>query len=149
MTEAILEIPITRRENQRSLRLDKSFREAIRDHLKRRWPYGTAKAAALEYGLTEDRAREAAAGRCSLTTMEAIFKAGGPPVFLPVMEEVWGESIAAFYAEQRKRNGENAARFGALVGAARPLAGDRSSGAGDLADREDPGLGARRSRVGF
>lgn len=142
MEAALYEIPIGKREIQRSFKLDKSFREAVRDHLHHRWPSGTAKAAARAYGLSVDKAREAVAGRASLTTIEAIFKRGGPPVFLPILEEVWGASIARFFAEMGVEHAENGKRLAALV--SDPWAGPRagrdgaSGGAGLGADSDLP-----------
>jgi len=115
MTADIMEIPIGKRDIQRTFKLDKSLREAVRDHLRHRWPSGTAKAAAREYGLSLDKAREAAAGRASLSTIEAIFKRGGPPVFLPILEEVWGQSIARYFIEMRQANEDHGRRIAALV----------------------------------
>jgi len=140
MEAAIMEIPIGKRDIQRRFKLDKSFREAVRDHLRHRWPTGTAKSAAHEYGLTLDKAREAAAGRASLTTIEAIFKRGGPPVFLPILEEVWGQSIARFFYEMGVEHAENGRRLAALV--SDPWAGP---GAGGDGAPGGPRVGADRS----
>lgn len=140
MRANVLEIPTTNRESQRNLRLDKSIRQSVRDHLKARWPYGTAKAAAKFYDITEDRAREAAAGRASLTTIEVIFKRGGPPVFLPILEEVWGQSIARFFIEMEQAHAENGRAIAALV--SNPWSGG-PGGPDGLAG--GPGVGADRS----
>ena len=127
MRADVVEIPRIKWETQRKLGLDKSFREAVRDHLRETWPSGTAKHAARAYGLSVDKAREAAAGRASLTSIERIFKRGGPPVFLPILEEVWGERLARYFAEMRETYEQHGARLAAITGAWGDLGADRDS----------------------
>lgn len=122
------------------LGLDKGFKDAVADHLKHRWPYGTAKLAAKAYRLTPDRARDAVAGRCSLTTIEQIFKAGGWSVALPIIADVIGHAIAAHVAEMRAQHDENTRRFAALGGGLRSLGADP----GDL----DPDCRSDRPELG-
>lgn len=132
-----MEIPRNFRANQRNLRLDKGFRDAVAEMLRQRWPSGTAKHAARAFNLSLDRAREAAAGRASLTTVEQIVKQGGPPVALPILEAVWGGSLAHYFAELRKAHEDHGERLAALFGDGRV----RSPGDPDRADRGH-GLGA-------
>lgn len=111
-----MEIPRAVRESQRNLGLEKGFRDAVADHLRHRWPAGTAKFAARSYDLTLDRAREAVAGRCSLTTLEQIVKRGGWPVGLSLLASVIGYSVEQYIAEQRVIHEERWGRFTALFG---------------------------------
>lgn len=116
VTGALVEIRINEREIPRRLALDKGLRDAVADHLRHRWPVGTAKEAARTYDLTLDRAREAVAGRASLTTLEAIFKRGGWPVALAILADVIGHGIAQHIAELRARHEDHGKRLAALFG---------------------------------
>lgn len=97
-----MEIPSAKWEKQRKLSLDVGFREAVAEYLRRRWPHHTAKCAARAFDWTHDRAREAVAGRVSLTSLEQMFKAGGFGVALPIIAAVIGHSIAAHFANEKK-----------------------------------------------
>jgi hypothetical protein len=122
--------------SQRNLRLDKGIRDAVADLLRQRWPSGTAKMAAREFRLSVDRAREAVQGRASLTTVEQIIKQGGPPVALPIIEAVWGGSLAHYFAELRKSHEDHGERLAALVFSPAGLGGSHrggSAGPGGLA----------------
>lgn len=110
-----MEIPSIKWARQRTFGLDKGLREAVADILRQRWPSGTAKHAARAFDLTVDRAREAVAGRASLTTVEQIIKEGGPPVALPLIEAVWGDSLSRYFAELRKSHEDHGERLAALV----------------------------------
>jgi hypothetical protein len=114
MSGAVVEIPHIKWQSQRTLRLDKGLRDAVADLLRARWPSGTAKHAARAFDLTVDRAREAVAGRASLTTVEQIIKEGGPPVALPIIEAVWGDSLARYFADLRKSHEDHGERLAAL-----------------------------------
>lgn len=116
MTGAVVEIRHTKWESQRNLGLAKGLRDSVADHLRRRWPTNTAKNAARTYSLTLDRAREAAAGRASLTTLETIFKVGGWPVAVAILADVIGYSIAHYFADIRKRHNEAGNRLATLFG---------------------------------
>lgn len=131
MNGAVLEIPHTKCENQRNLSLDKGFRDVLADYLRRRWPSGTAKHAAREFSLTLDRAREAVAGRVSLTTLEQIFQRGGFSVALPIVAAVIGQSLAHYFREMRTAHDESGRRLTALFG---PFDAGLRAG-----DRRDPG----------
>ena len=113
------------RDFSRKLPLDKSFRDATADYLKRRWPTNTAKSAAKAFDISLDRARDALAGRASLTTIEAIMKKGGLTVALPLVEEVVGKSFAQHLREMQDAHEENGRRLAALVGDLLPLVADR------------------------
>lgn len=87
--------------SQRKLGLDKASRDALADVCRQRWPSGTAKLAAREWGLTVDEARGVVAGRCSFTTYDKVVKRpGGFLVGLRVLEAVTGQSVAHFFSEQ-------------------------------------------------
>jgi len=116
MRANVLEIPIVKREKSRKLELDISFREAISEHLRRRWPSGTAKEAARRYELSLDRAREAAAGRASLTTIERIFKVDGWSAYLAVGAGVLGHTVTAYLMELRASHENDGKRLAALIG---------------------------------
>lgn len=131
MRANVYEIPGIECGKPGKLKLDKGFRDAVADHLRHRWPTATAKNAAREYDLTLPRAREAVAGKASLTTLESIFKKGGWPVALAIIADVIGHGIAHHIAEMRTRHEENGRRLSSLFG-------DPGSGRG--ADRDgDPG----------
>jgi hypothetical protein len=98
MTEAYVEFPRIKWEKQRTLGLDKSFRDAVRDYCKRRWPYHTAKNAAREFKLTVDQGRSVANGTASMTTVEQCIK-GRPEVGIPVLEEVMGVQLAPVFRQ--------------------------------------------------
>jgi hypothetical protein len=115
MTDVLVEIPLTKTGNQRDLALDTGFRDVVADYLRRRWPTGTAKMAAREFDLTVDRAREAVAGRVSLTTLEQIFKRGGFAVALPIVAAVIGQSLAHYFREMRTHHETNGRRLAALL----------------------------------
>jgi hypothetical protein len=123
MRASVLEIPSIKLEKQRKMRLDKGLREAVAEYLRRRFPSGTAKSAAREFDLTADRAREAVAGRASLTTIEAIIKRGGWSVALPILAEVIGQQIARHLIELRQHHEANAGRLAALTSDLWPVRG--------------------------
>lgn len=142
MSEVLVEIPHIKWPKQRGLNLDRGFRDVVADYLRRRWPTSTAKMTAREFDLTLERAREAVAGRVSLTTLEMIFKRGGFAVALPIVAEVIGQSIAHYIREMRRDHEEQARRLDAVFGAWVPLAADRSAGSTD-----DAGPLDRRGRT--
>ena len=111
----MIEIPNVRRESQRRMSLDKGLRDATADYLRNRWPSGTAKHAARQFNLSLPRAREAVAGRASLTTIEAIFKRGGWTVALRILAEVIGQQLAQHLLEIRVSHDRNAARLAAIT----------------------------------
>jgi hypothetical protein len=115
MTDVLVEIPRNKWQGQRNLALDTGFRDVVADYLTRRWPAGTAKMAAREFDLTVDRAREAVAGRVSLTTLEQIFKRGGFAVALPIVAAVIGQSLAHYFREMRTHHETNGRRLAALL----------------------------------
>lgn len=148
MTGAVVEIRQSNREIPRRLSLDKGLRDAVADHLRHRWPAGTAKFAARAYDLTLDRAREAVAGRASLTTLEAIIKRGGWPVALSILADVIGLSVAQHIAEMRARHEEHGKRLAALWSDPGGRSGaDRRVAAGGPRLAAD-GADAPRRRVG-
>lgn len=136
MTGTLVAFHTDKREISRTLRLDKGVRDALADHLRFRWPHHTAKYAAREYDLTLDRAREAVAGRASLTTVESIIKRGGLAVALPLLEAVTGQSVAAHFREMRTAHEENGRRLAALFGP------------GDVGPGSGAGVAGGGSRVG-
>jgi hypothetical protein len=125
MTGVLVEIPHNKWETQRKLKLDRGFRDVVADYLNRRWPSGAAKMAARTFNLSMDRAREAVAGRVSLTTLEMIFKSGGFAVALPILAEVLGQSLARYFRELRTAHDEQGERISALVGDHWPVGSDR------------------------
>lgn len=104
-----MEIPSAKWERQRKLALDVGIREAVAAYLRRRWPTHTAKNAARTFRWTHDRAREAVAGRVSLTSLDQMFKAGGFAVALPILAEVIGLSVAAYLRQQTETAAKAAA----------------------------------------
>lgn len=139
MRAALVEIPGNKFEIQRKLGLDKGFRDVLAEYLIRRWPSGTAKHAAREFDLSLARAREAVAGRVSLTTLERIFKRGGFSVALPIVADVIGQSLARYFRELREAHDEQGVRIAALAGDRWPVGPDPVAGdphaAGALAGR--------------
>lgn len=97
MMELVVEIPSGKWGNQRSLKLDKGFKDALRDYCKQRWPHHTAKYAARAFDLTVDQGRAVANGTPSITTIEKALKKGGPVVAVPVLEEVLGVNLAGLF----------------------------------------------------
>lgn len=149
MTGVIVEIPSAKWEKQRRLALGVGLREAVASYLRRRWPQHTAKNAARAFNWTHDRAREAVAGRVSLTSMEAMFQAGGFGVALPILAEVIGHGVLHFLQEQRKSHEEQAARLAAVAGGHLHLAADRADrdpGADRPLDRGRRAVGDRAAR---
>jgi len=148
MTESAVAIIHGGRDFSRTLRLDKSFRDSIADHLKRRWPTNTAKSVAKEYGLTLDRARDVLAGRGSLTTIEAIIKRGGFAVALPLLEEVIGKTLAQHLRELQHEHEAQGARIAQIRRDLLSVAGSRSFAPADdghLSDSERPSPRSRRA----
>jgi hypothetical protein len=143
MTDQIVEIPGIKYGSQRTLGLDTGFRDATADFLRHRWPTNTAKQTARAFDLTLDRAREAVAGRCSLTTLEQIFKRGGFPVALPIVAAVIGQSLARYIRDLWVNHAENGERIAALWGGGRPLPADRH-----FADPDDALPDRHRRRAG-
>lgn len=139
-----MEIPSAKWEKQRNLALGVGLREAVANYLRRRWPQHTAKSAARCFNWTHDRAREAVAGRVSLTSLEAMFQAGGFGVALPILTEVIGSGVEQFILSQRNAHAEHAQRLGALVGDWWPLGADRRA---DRPNHAAP-LDERRGAVG-
>lgn len=142
-----MDIPRIKWERQRTFRLDKGFRDAVADLLRSRWPSGTAKHAAREYGLTADMAREAVRGRASLTTLEQIVKSGGLAVGLQLIEAVTGDSLAHHFAELRNAHEDHGRRLAALFVDAGPGAGPAGGGAIGSARVGADGDDAAGSRV--
>jgi hypothetical protein len=142
MTGVLVEIPNIKWESQRTLKLDKGFREVVADYLRRRWPSHTAKNAARTFDLSMDRAREAVAGRVSLTTLEQIFKRGGFSVALPILADVIGQSLARYFRELRTAHDEQGEHIAALVGDLRPLGADPAARDTDAARALAGGRGA-------
>lgn len=99
MTETLVEIPSIKWEKQRKLGLDKGFSDALRDYARARWPHHTAKYAAREWDLSVDEGRGIVAGTASKTTVEKVFKRGGPGVAVPVLEEVIGVQFAGLFRQ--------------------------------------------------
>ncbi|MFA6043646.1 MAG: hypothetical protein WC718_01565 [Phycisphaerales bacterium] len=116
MTETYVEILPRNAGKIPRLNLDLGFKDAVADHLRHRWPCGTAKLAAKAYGISHDRARDAVRGQCSLTTLEQIVKRGGWPVGLAILAAVIGYGISAHFAEMKAQHDENTRRFVALGG---------------------------------
>lgn len=137
-----MEIPHKKWETQRKLKLDRGFRDVVADYLNRRWPTGTAKYAARTFDISMDRAREAVAGRVSLTTLEQIFKSGGFGVAIPILAEVIGHSLARYFRELRTAHDEQGDHIAALVGDWLPVAADRPAGDPHAARALDRGGGA-------
>jgi hypothetical protein len=141
MTGAVVEIPHNKWASQRNLKLDKGFRDVLAEYLRRRWPSGTVKHAAREFDLSMDRAREAVAGRVSLTTLERIFKRGGFAVALPILADVIGQSLARYFRELREAHDEQGDRIAALVGDRWSVGADRAAGGSDPAGALARGAG--------
>lgn len=147
MTGTLVALHTDKRDFSHALRLDKGVRDALADHLRLRWPTHTAKHAAREYDLTLDRAREAVAGRASLTTVERIIKRGGFAVALPLIEAITGQSLASHFRDMRAAHEENGRRLAAMfgadpVGSAVP---DRVAGGGSRLGDDVGGDAARRT----
>lgn len=141
-----MEIPSNKRQSQRTLELDKGFRDVLADYLTRRWPTGTAKHAAREFDLSLARSREAVAGRVSLTTLERIFKRGGFAVALPIVADVIGHSLARYFRELREAHDESGKRLTALFGPSDVglRAGDRGHPGGDWSRADGADAASRR-----
>lgn len=99
------------------LSLDRATKDALATYARLRWPNGTAKAAAAEWGLTQDEGRGLILGKASQATLDRIWKhpRGGWAILLPVMGAVIGEPLDAFIDKERDRHEQQAARLGALA----------------------------------
>jgi hypothetical protein len=64
--------------------------------------------------VTLDRAREAVAGRVSLSTLEAMIQKGRLSVALPIVEAVAGQSLAHFFRELRDAHDDQGKRLATL-----------------------------------
>lgn len=153
MSEVLVDFSHSKRARQHSLSLDKATRDALADLCRFRWPTGTAKLAAAEWGLSLDEARGVVAGRASQTTIDKIFKHknGGWSVILPVMGEVAGQSFDQYLIEKRRAHEEQARRIDTLVGNWLSLAADRpvgDRGASGALDRGGRPLPDRTTRSG-
>lgn len=146
MNGVLVEIPHNKWANQRNLKLDRSFRDVLAEYLRRRWPTATAKMTARQFDLSMDRAREAVAGRVSLTTLERIFQRGGFAVALPIVAEVIGQSLARYFRELRAAHDEQGDRIASLVGDHLPVGADHPSVDPDAARALDRGPGSASHR---
>lgn len=100
-----------------SLGLDKSIRDALASYVRLRWPTGTAKHAAKEFGLSIDAAKSVVAGKPSLVTVETIWKSpnGGWPVILPVLGAVIGTTLDQHLETERNAHAARAEKLGEVV----------------------------------
>lgn len=132
------------------LSLDRATRDALATYARLRFPTGTAKHVAAEWGLTLDEARGLILGRTSLATLDRIWKhpKGGWSVLIPVMGAVVGETVDVFIEKERERHEQQAARLGALARSFRTGADRSPSGGGGLGAGSLRGAFAERSRVG-
>ena len=67
-------------------------------YCRRRWPFGSGKAAAREWDLTRDEALSLAGGRGSKATMDKVWQhpRGGWPVIVEIMAAVTGVTLRAW-----------------------------------------------------
>ena len=86
MTETLVFFPPKFAGISHRLRLDKSFRDAAADYLRRRYPENTAKHVERHFDPSRERARELVAGNGSLTSIEQLLKRGGFAVALPIVD---------------------------------------------------------------
>lgn len=116
MRVTALEIRHNERDGQHTFGLDMGMRDALATYARLRWPTGTAKMVAREWGLTLDEARGVIAARASQATIDKIWKHrnGGWPVALEVVGAVTGQSVADFLQAQRKDDAEQARRSSAM-----------------------------------
>lgn len=147
-----MEIPRIAASNQRRLRLDKGMSDALSDYARRLWPMGTAKAAAREWVLNVDEARNMVAGRASKSTIEKIFKRGGLAVALPIIEEVAGQTVAQLIREMEDEHEAQGRQIAEVGRSLRVLAGNRSfdppGDAGEHGLGSQPASGRRSGRRG-
>lgn len=115
------------------LLLDRQSRDALATYVNLRWPVGTRKAVAKEFGLSIDAARTVCEGTPSQTTIDKIWKSprGGWRVALPILGAVIGQSIEDFYQQEAKEHAAQARRHASL---ARDLRALRSSRPGAVAE---------------
>lgn len=113
------------------LGLAKQTRDALARYVQMRWPVGTRKAVAQEFGLSIEAARSVCEGTPSAATIDQIWKSpkGGWAVLLPVMGAVVGESLDQHIQKQREDHAQQDRRRDALLRDlrtghdARPVAG--------------------------
>lgn len=148
MTGVLVEIRRNKLPLQRNLGLDKSFRDALADYCRRRWPSNTAKNAARAFGWSVEQGRGAVAGRASLTALEQAIKNGGWSVVFPLVAEVIGQSAEQYIIEARKANEERGERFASLASNLWPVASVASPAASNLDNGQDERPRARPGRVG-
>lgn len=148
MNGEVVEIPRIDAEKQRVLNLDRGFAEALAEYARRRWPDSAAKAAAREWGLTMDQARELVRGNASKTSIEKAFKRGGLALALPIVEEVTGQSVARYLYELGASHENHGRRLVALAGDLWPRGHSRRDDPADSGSpRSDRGRSLDR-RVG-
>lgn len=118
------------------IRLGDTLAELARE----RWPSGTRKHVAREWGLTHEQARSVCDGSASKATLEHIFrhKRGRWPLILEVFARFLGEGVEQHLQRQRRSHEERAERLGAIARDLH-LASDRGADGG-------PELDAGRSR---
>jgi hypothetical protein len=127
MRVTALEIRHNERDGQHTLGLDMGVRDALATYCRLRWPTGTAKLIAREWGLSLDEARGIVAGNASLATIDKIWKHrnGGWSVAFEVIGAVTGQSVADYLKTQRRNDEEEARRSRALDRHFRPGLGLR------------------------
>lgn len=110
------------------------LRDALATYAKLRWPTGTAKFAAREWGLSLDEAKGAVNRRASLTTLDKVLRHpnGGWAIALPILGAVIGHGADVFLHNERKRHAELARRNRALVRDLRSLPDLRPDGGLEL-----------------
>ena len=121
-----------KRDIQRNLPLDIGLREAVANHLRRKFPTSAAKNTARHYRMSLDQARHAVNGHGSIAAIETIFMVGGWSDALPIVGAVIGQAVENYLIQQRKAHAENAARLGAIISGHWSVAADRNADPRDL-----------------
>lgn len=109
-----------------SLGLARQTRDALARYVQLRWPVGTRKAVAKEFGLSLEAARTVCEARASDTTIDMIWKHpnGGWAVAVPILGAVIGRSIEDFHKQEAREHAAQARRHASLARdwrAVRPL----------------------------
>lgn len=91
--------------------------DALADLCRERWPNGTRKAVAKEWGLTTEQARSVCEGSAAKATLELIFRhhRGRWPLILEVFARYLGEGVDQHLERERRRHAERAEQLGEVV----------------------------------
>lgn len=124
--------------------------DALAELSRERWPSGTRKHVAREWGLTHEQARSVCDGSASKATLEHIFrhKRGRWPLILEVFARFLGEGVDQHLSRERERHEQRAKQIAEHLRDLRPAgSGGHHDGSGERS-RVARELAPERRRMG-